>query len=122
MIQNLDITGEIRVQHNNVKIRNVRIRSHGGHAIYVLDKTGLVVEDCELDGQNGNADSAIAEHNYTMRRCEIHGFGEGPRVNGNVVLEDNYIHDFANYISSGAHQDCVQITSGSTSRSATTRA
>ncbi len=71
-----------------------------------------MVEDCELDGGNVNAEPAIQFHNYTMRRCEIHGYGEGPRINGNVLLEDNYIHDFANFISSGAHQDCIQATSG----------
>lgn len=112
VIQNLDIAGEIRVQHNNVVIRNVRIRSEGGHAIYVLNNTGLLVEDCELDGQGRNATAAIAEHNYTMRRCEIRGYGEGPRINGNVLLEDNYIHGFANFVAQGAHQDCIQATSG----------
>lgn len=112
VIENLDITGEVRVYHNNVKIRNVRIRSAGGHAIFILNNTGLVVEDCELDGQGRNAEAAIAHHNYTMRRCEVKNFGEGPRINGNVTLEDNYIHQFANFISQGAHQDGIQATSG----------
>ena len=48
-----------------------------------------------------------------MRRCEVYRHGEGPRINGNVVLEDNYLHSFANFIAQGAHQDCIQITSGS---------
>ena len=112
VIENLDISGEVRVQHDDVTIRNVRIRSQGGHAIYILGNRDLVVEDCELDGQGRNATSAIAEHNYTMRRCEVHGFGEGPRINGNVVLEDNFIHGFVNFVAQGAHQDCIQATSG----------
>lgn len=112
VIENLDINGEVRVLHNNVKIRNVRIRSAGGQAIYILNNTGLVVEDCELDGQGRNAEAAVAHHNYTMRRCEVKNFGEGPRINGNVTLEDNYIHQFANFISQGAHQDGIQATSG----------
>jgi hypothetical protein len=112
VIQNLDINGEVRVQHDNVTIRNVRIRSDGGNAINILGNTNLVIEDCELDGQSRNAEAAVAEHNYTMRRCEVHGFGEGPRINGNVTIEDSYIHSFANFISVGAHQDCIQATSG----------
>lgn len=112
VIENLDINGEVRVVHNNVKIRNVRIRSAGGHAIYILNNTGLVVEDCELDGQGRNAEAAVAHHNYTMRRCEVKNFGEGPRINGSVTLENNYIHQFANFISQGAHQDGIQATSG----------
>jgi hypothetical protein len=112
VIQNLDINGEIRVNHSNVVIRNVRIRSNGGNAIYLNGVSNLLVEDCELDGQNRNSEAAIGEHNYTMRRCEIHNFGEGPRINGNVTLEDNYIHSFADFNHEGAHQDCIQQTSG----------
>ena len=48
-----------------------------------------------------------------MRRCHVHDFGEGPSINGNVTLEDNYMHDFTDFIAAGAHQDCIQATSGS---------
>ncbi len=113
VIQNLDVNGRITVNHDNVTIRNVRFRS-AGQAINNLGHTGLLVEDCEIDGSGApDASSAIGEHNYTMRRCNIHHVGEGPRINGNVVLEDNYLHDFLNFIAQGAHQDCIQITSGS---------
>jgi hypothetical protein len=113
VIQNLDINGSIQVNHNNVTVRNVRLRNPGGTAITVLQKTGLVVEDCEIDGTgNTNGAEVINHHNYTIRRCNVHHFGEGPRANGNVVIEDNYFHTFTNFIPQGAHQDCVQITSG----------
>lgn len=113
VIQNLDISGSIQVNHNNVTVRNVRLRNPGGTAITVLQKTGLVVEDCEIDGTgNTNGAEVINHHNYTIRRCNVHHFGEGPRANGNVVIEDNYFHSFTNFIPQGAHQDCVQITSG----------
>jgi hypothetical protein len=112
VIQNLDITGSIRVQHDNVTIRNVRVRSNG-QAVSILGNTGLLVEDCELDGGNATSDAAIGDHNYTMRRCEVLRHGEGPRINGNVTLEGNYMHSFANFVAQGAHQDCIQITSGS---------
>jgi hypothetical protein len=112
VIENIDLVGSIEVAHNNVVIRNVRIRS-AGQAIHVNGETGLVVEDCELDGTGAtDGASAISEHNYTIRRCEIHHFGEGPRSNGNVVIEDNYMHSFLNFIAQGAHQDGIQITSG----------
>ena len=111
-IQNLDISGSIQVRHDNVTIRNVRIRS-AGQAISINGNTGLVVEDCELDGLDATSDAAIAEHNYTMRRCELLRHGEGPRINGNVTLEGNYMHSFSNWIAQGAHQDGVQTTSGS---------
>ena len=113
VIANLDVNGSITIAHDNVSISNVRFRS-AGQAINNLGHTGLLVEDCEIDGSGApDAASAIGEHNYTMRRCNIHHVGEGPRINGNVVLEDNYLHDFLDFIDQGAHQDCIQITSGS---------
>ena len=113
VIQNLDVNGSIQVVHNNVTIRNVRFRS-GGQAITLNpSNSGLVVEDCEIDGTGAtDGASAIGDLNYTIRRCNIHHIGEGPRSNGNVLIEDNYLHDFINFIAQGAHQDCFQITSG----------
>src|SRR5690606_37929803 len=113
VIENLDISGEVRVNHDNVTIRNCRITSAGGQAIYILNNAGLVIEDCLLDGQGRNAEAAVAHHNYTMRRCEVRNFGEGPRINGNVTIEDCLIHQFASFIAQGAHQDGIQATSGS---------
>jgi hypothetical protein len=112
VIENLNVDGRITVNHNNVLIRNVKFTSRGT-AISILQKTGLVVEDCEIDGTGAtNGDPAIVHHNYTMRRCNIHSIGEGPRANENVVLEDNYMHSFTSFVAQGAHQDCIQITSG----------
>jgi hypothetical protein len=114
VIQNLDITGSIRVNHNNVVIRNVRIKRPGGEAIWMdPNKGNLLVEDCELDGTgNSGATSAIAFARYTIRRCNIHHFGEGMAAFGGVTIEDNYLHDFTNFISQGAHQDGIQVEYG----------
>jgi hypothetical protein len=111
VIQNLDITGTISVNHSNVVIRNIRIRQPGGEAISIDPSTsGTVVEDCELDGTGDTrSDPAIAYARYTIRRCDIHHFGEGPRANGDTVIEDNYIHDFVDYSSIDAHQDGIQV-------------
>ena len=112
VIEDLDIAGSVRVQHDDVTIRNVRVRS-AGQAISILDNTGLVVEDCELDGTGAtDGASAIGDQNYTIRRCDVHHFGEGPRSNGQVTIEGNWFHDFVDFVSQGAHQDVVQITSG----------
>jgi hypothetical protein len=112
VIANLTVNGRITVNHSNVVIRNVLFNS-GGQAININGPTNLLVEDCEINGTGAtSADSAIGEHNYTMRRCNIHHVGEGPRINGNVTLDDNYLHDFLNFVAQGAHQDCIQQTSG----------
>lgn len=110
VIQNLNINGTITVGHNNVIVRNVKITNPGGPAILQYGKTGLVIEDCEIDGTgNSGAEGAVGWGNYTIRRCNIHHFGEGLAANGGTVIEDNYIHDFTNWISAGAHQDGIQL-------------
>src|SRR5688572_30489076 len=53
IIQNLNISGSIFVQHANVIIRNVRITNPGGVAVAnAAGGTGssFTLEDCELDG------------------------------------------------------------------------
>lgn len=114
VIANLNISGSISVQHSNVVIRNVKITKPGGMAIRVnTSTTNLLVEDCEIDGTGNPApDEVIAYTNYTLRRCNIHHYGEGPRINGNNVIEDNWIHDFSDFRSIGAHQDTLQSTGG----------
>ncbi len=114
VIDGLEVSGSIRVEASNVVIKNTRIRNPGGQAISVDPNTkGLLVQDVEIDG-TGNTDgsAAIGDSNYTLRRVEIHHFGEGPRANGNVVIEDCYMHDFLDFISQGAHQDVIQSTGG----------
>jgi hypothetical protein len=114
VIQNLNISGSIQVNHHNVRIKNVNITNPGGGAIAIdPSKVGLVIEDCEIDGTGSTrAYEIIAYNNYTLRRCNIHHVGEGPRANGNVVIEDNYIHDFLDFRADGAHQDTIQTTGG----------
>ena len=115
VIDGLDVSGSIRVQANNVTIKRTRIRNPGGQAITVSPSTsGTVIEDVELDGTgNKDSSSAVGDSNYTIRRAHIHHFGEGPRANGNVLIEDSYMHSFLNFIAQGAHQDVIQSTGGS---------
>jgi hypothetical protein len=115
VIQNVNVTGSIQVNHDNVIIRNVRVSQPGGVAIAITPgATGTLIEDCELNGTGSpTSDEAVQYTNYTIRRCNIYGFGEGPRMNGNVTIEDNYMHDFVDYSHLDAHQDGVQTTSGS---------
>ena len=110
-----DVNGSITVQANNVTIKRTRIRNPRGMAIWVdPNNTGLVVEDVELDGTgNGDATSAVGYSNFTLRRVHIHHYGEGPAANGNVLIEDSYMHSFTNFISQGAHQDGIQMEWGS---------
>ncbi|MGH9153098.1 MAG: right-handed parallel beta-helix repeat-containing protein, partial [Acidimicrobiales bacterium] len=115
VIDAMDVSGSIRVVHDNVVIRRTRVRNPGGEAIWQdPSRRGLVIEDCELDGTgNPNGAAAVAFANFTIRRCDIHHFGEGITASGNTVIEDNYLHDFVSYVAQGAHQDGIQMEWGS---------
>jgi hypothetical protein len=97
VIDALDINGAVIVNAPNVTIRRSRIHSDAFRAIE-NDSTGLVVEDSEIvnapaAGQP-NCHNAIGYGNYTLVRTEITGCENGADVGeGNVVIQDDYIHD-----------------------------
>jgi hypothetical protein len=117
VVEGLDIVDCVEVNANNVTIRKCRIHVDTWYLIkynvYSEGYTNLLVEDCELDGTNGaNTMVAIAAANYTLRRCNIHGSGDGPRIwaPGNALIEDCYVHDLWN--PGGAHNDAVDLSDG----------
>ena len=71
-----------------------------------------VIRDTEIGGALGTrwGDTAVGSWNYTLQRVDIHGFGDGPRTNGDVLIQDSYIHDL--FSRAGDHNDGVQITQG----------
>jgi hypothetical protein len=117
LIQGRDITGMVKVQHDNVTIRGCRIRASDTAAPsdypikIAAGVTGTVIEDCEIDG-NGRTNVGVAFKGYTARRCNIHGSADGIRADGNVTLEHSWVHDLAR-VTPTTHGDCVQILNGS---------
>jgi hypothetical protein len=123
VIQNLNVTGKITVQHSNVSILNVKVTvtSNQGPAISNIGAgpgiTGLLIQDVEIDGSanagtSAQGASAIDFYNYTVRRVNIHDFGEGPGCDSNSLIVDSYFHDFIDASASGAHQDGIQCEGG----------
>jgi hypothetical protein len=112
IIENLNITGSVTVLANNVTIRKTRITSGDYYPIRYFDNnnTGLVIEDSEIIGTNGDVTSSIAFTNYTARRVNIHGGADGLKADANVVIEDSYIHDLT--VTSSSHNDGIQATGG----------
>lgn len=113
VIQNLDISGSVTILANNVTIRNCRITSGDYYPIRYFDNnnTGLLIEDTEIAGTNSDVTSSIAFNDYTARRVNVHGGADGLKVDGNVVIEDSYIHDLS--VGQDTHNDGFQATGGS---------
>ena len=70
------------------------------------------MEDATLDCQ-GNSASAIGASNYTARRVDASNCENVLWVDGNVTIEDSYLHDPIPYnIVTDPHTDTVQLPSG----------
>ncbi len=112
VVQNLRITGTVTVEADNVTIRNTLIENTGTYPIRATNgNKNLVVEDVEING-NGQGNVAVYGGNYTLRRVDIHGTLDGPRIEGdNVLIEDSYIHHLHRV--DGGHHDTIQIRQGS---------
>lgn len=108
-----NVTGKIIVKHNNVKITNFLTTGVWKDP----DKTGLVMEDGKIDGQNVVED-AVRWSDYTARRVEITRTIDGFKGHGNVLIEDCWVHDL--FFSTGAgtgaggfsHNDGLQVSAG----------
>jgi hypothetical protein len=115
VIENLDITGNITIDANNVTVRNARVTSNGAKYLIniVPGRSGIVVEDVELDGR-GISTQGIVHGGYTARRVNIHDVEDGLRVGSNTVVEGSWIHDLwhGGAWSDDPHSDAIQSIGG----------
>lgn len=105
VISNLNISGSVVVEANNVTIRNVIITSSGN--VLVNNGQNLVVEDSILRGTGNNCGYNIGPGNYTLRRSELSGCFDGGKLSGRVEVYDSYIHDTYR-IAGETHNDTFQ--------------
>jgi hypothetical protein len=110
VLDGLNIAGSVDVLANNVTIKNTRIISGDYYPIRYFDNnnTGLLIEDTEIAGTSSDVTSSIAFSNYTARRVNVHGGADGLKTDGNVTIEDSYIHDLS--VGNGTHNDGFQTT------------
>ncbi|NIX75684.1 calcium-binding protein [Microvirga terricola] len=113
VIEGLDIKGQVNIQAANVTLKNCKITSSGYAPVNIKSGlTGVVVQDCEINGTGSNNDGShgIAGQG-TFLRNNIYNVENGINVQGNnTVIDGNYIHDLN---ASGApHYDGVQIDGG----------
>ncbi|WP_432534204.1 right-handed parallel beta-helix repeat-containing protein [Kineococcus arenarius] len=111
VLDGLDIQGCLTVHAPDVTVRNSRITcdSEQLRAVSLVDAPGFLMEDSEIDGR-GRAEVAIGWTGYTLRRVDVHGTADGPRLGSDVTVEDSWVHDLVRR--DGVHTDAVQSTSG----------
>lgn len=115
-----DITGIVRIRHNNVTLKRCLITSDNG-IIVECDSgspTGVIVEDCTIVGTVGAGQTAFNPDGggggSIIRRCNISAVENGIGIGENAQqIRDNYIHNL--YQSVTAHTDGIQGVGGFTS-------
>lgn len=121
VVSGLNINGSVQISANNVTLKNCKIVG-GGFWVVSVDGgcSGVTIQDCEIDGQNGSADSLLYIGNtgtqgptngLQILRCNIHGGANGMSIGyGPLLFKDNYIHNLAG--AAGSHINGIQYNGG----------
>ena len=111
VLDGLDVQGCLTVHAPGVVVRNSRITCRDAtlRAVSLVDAPGFVMEDSEIVS-DGSAEVAIGWSGYTLRRVDVHGTQDGPRLGNDVTVVDSYVHDLVR--SEAVHTDGLQSTSG----------
>jgi hypothetical protein len=83
------ISNGLYIRASNVTIKRSQI--NGGVDLGYAQAHNILLEDVEINAGNTTY-AAIGAANFTCRRCNIHGGGQG--INGySFTIEDSWIHD-----------------------------
>lgn len=114
VIDRLEITGELYIHHDDVKVKCTRVwemtTNEGDNLKMWLSTLG--------DPEGVDNGSALKKSDYTLRRVEIMGTYDGLKAEGDVDVRDSYIHDLYrtkddSQDNGWTHNDGVQIDRGS---------
>lgn len=127
VIENLEVDGRVRITHDNVVLRNVRINhiaaQPGQYALLIeadndgTCPTGVLVQNIEVVGDplvlDDQAKTVYAPCPFTMEDSRIYGVGSAVRLTSGSVIRGNYIlADFSNE-GSDSHRSAIGINGGS---------
>ena len=114
VIEDLEITGNIVIDADDVTVRNVKINATTGGKYGIEVRTGnrgILIEDVEIDCGN-RATHGIVHGGYTARRVEIYGCEDGFRAGGSTTIEDSWVHDLFLPSAADPHYDAIQSVGG----------
>ena len=111
VIENVAVTGNIRVEANDVTIRNFTIDGQMStwYGIEVeSDTSGLVLESGEITGVNS---AAVLGSNFSADRLHLHHLGKDAfKTSSNVTISRSYVHHIG--MNPGTHADGNQTRGG----------
>lgn len=127
VIENLEVDGRVRITHDNVVLRNVRINhvaSQPGQYALLIEAspdgtcpTGVRVQDIEVVGDsailNDQAKAVYAPCPFTLEDSRVYGVGSAVRLTSGSVLRGNYILADLSNEGSDTHRSAIGINGGS---------
>lgn len=122
VIQNMDIKGTVKIEANNVTIKNSRIRGQGSTKIGIVNVksgvTGTKIVDTEIFNEIPHPDTnGIMGGNFTLERVNIHTVVDQVHVTtaGNVKILHSWLHSNTHFVNDPnwnggpSHDDNVQL-------------
>lgn len=113
VIDRLDINGHVKIEANNVTIKNSRITSSSRYGIELVDGyKNLTIQDSRIRSTGDNTKAAMLLMGATtIRRVHISGGNDSIKAYRGMLLEDSYITGI--YRRPDSHNDIVQVRTGS---------
>lgn len=105
VIELLDLAGTIRVQAQNVVIRNMRITSNAFWPILVDDGFSASITDVTI-AAGDDSQACAGGDGMTILRLNGYGGGDGVKLGTGCTITDSYIHDLGG--GPGAHNDGIE--------------
>lgn len=106
VLENMEIQGSVRIEAENVVMRNVWVYTSSVWTIYV-DGGSLLIEDAEIGNADHLGERGIGGANVTGRRLNIHHVEDGIKLYSSNLYEWIFVHDLDSP-NSGPHGDAIQ--------------
>lgn len=110
VVENLEIRGTLRIEANNVVVRNVWVYVSSFWTIYV-GSGSATFDDVEIGHPDHIGQRGIGGGNIVARNLDIHDVEDGIKIGTNVVYDRVRVHDL-NSTSGSPHIDAVQADGG----------
>jgi hypothetical protein len=115
IIELADISGGVKVNHDNVTIRKCRVTDTSFFVVDTAGTSGVVVEDCDIDGagDSGGQGYVCVRGPAHITRCNIWNAENpiSPAGGSNVTVLDSYIHTFRSPAAE-PHYDGIEALGG----------
>ena len=113
VIEGLDIQGNVTIAADNVTLKDCKVTSSAFSVVSISSGvTGVVIQDCEINGLGETSNSRGIGGQGTFLRNNIYNVENGINIQGsNTLIQGNYIHDL-NVSSLAYGYDGIQILGG----------